>query len=398
MVPEQAVRRLCADTRQHPAQRVRAAAAQLFARGQQDVLRVRPGKRQEVHVHPGRVQGADRHVQLHRRRVYQHHGRVPVRVPQHGPAAQVQRAARQDHVHGHRRAEQLRAGRMQPHTGAVQLRQTVRGHTDAEQERDRAERRPDVLGAVRHGSVPSGLRGRRPAAAATGSGGRRGRGRRPDRVVRGTRRRADRVLHERDAGRRTGRRAAGRGLRERVAVAQGSAGRLRQLLAPDQPERAGRPADHGGRRRGAARTPAAHRQGQPPAHQPAGVREHAARRVRRVRPPVRQGRVGPQRARPVPVLLRHRHTRAGRRPVRPGAHVQGVPGGVRRAGRHAGRVVPHAAPVPAHRRGGRRRQDAVQAQEHENAVPAARPRAGQHRRPPAVHRRHGQHVPLRFAT
>lgn len=217
-------------------------------------------------------------------------------------------------------------------------------------------------------------------------------------MVRGTGRRADRVVHERGTGRRAGRRAAGGGLRERVAVAQGRAGRLRQLLAPDQPERSERPADHWGRRRGAARAPAAHRQGQPPAHQPAGVRQHAARRVRRVRPQVRQGRVGSQRARPLPVLLRHRHTRAGRRPVRPGAHVQGVPGGVRRAGRHAGRVVPDAALVPAHRRGGRRRQDAVQAQEHENAVPAARPRAGQHHRPQTVHRGHGQHVPLRFAT
>jgi len=87
MVSEQTVRRLCADLRQHPTQRVRAVVAQLFARGEQNVFRVRPGEREEVHVHPGRVQDADRHVQLHGRRVHKHHGRVPVRIPEHGTAA-----------------------------------------------------------------------------------------------------------------------------------------------------------------------------------------------------------------------------------------------------------------------------------------------------------------------
>lgn len=116
------------------------------------------------------------------------------------------------------------------------------------------------------------------------------------------------------------------------------------------------------------------------------MRKHAARRVRRVHPAIRQRRFRPQRPRPVPVLLRHPHTRAGRCQVRPGPHVQRVPGRVRRPGSDARRVVPDAHPVPAHGRGGRRRQDAVQAQEHQDAVPAQRPRAGQHRRPPAVHR------------
>lgn len=91
MVPEQAVRWLRPDLRQYPAEWVGAAVAQLFARRQQDVLRVRPGERQAVHVHPRRVQDADRYVQLHRRRVHKHHGRVPVRVPQHRATAQVQR-------------------------------------------------------------------------------------------------------------------------------------------------------------------------------------------------------------------------------------------------------------------------------------------------------------------
>lgn len=119
MVPEQAVRRLRADLRQHPAERVGAAVAQLFTRCQQDVLRVRPGECQAVHVHPGRVQDADRHVQLHRRRVHKHHGRVSVRVPQYAAAAQVQRVPGQDHVHGHSGPEQLRARRVQSHTGAL---------------------------------------------------------------------------------------------------------------------------------------------------------------------------------------------------------------------------------------------------------------------------------------
>jgi len=161
MVPEQAVRRLRADLREHTAQRVRAAVAQLFARGEQDVFRLRSGEREEVHVYPGRVQDADRHVQLHGRRVHKHHGRVPMRIPEHGAAAQVQPAPGQGGVHVRGGAEQLRAGRVQPHTGAVQLRPAVRGHTDAEQERDRAERRPDVSDAVRRGRVSARPRGRR---------------------------------------------------------------------------------------------------------------------------------------------------------------------------------------------------------------------------------------------
>jgi len=165
MVPEQAVRRLRADLRQHPAERVGVAVTQLFARRQQDVLRVRPGERQAVYMHPGRVQDADRHVQLHRRRVHKHHGRVPVRVPQHKTAAQVQRAPGQDNVHDHIGAEQLHARRLQSHTGAVQLRPAVRGHTDQEQERDRAERRPYVLGALRRGLTPTRLHGGRPVTA-----------------------------------------------------------------------------------------------------------------------------------------------------------------------------------------------------------------------------------------
>lgn len=52
------------------------------------------------------------------------------------------------------------------------------------------------------------------------------------------------------------------------------------------------------------------------------------------------------------MLLRHRHTRAGRRSVRPGPHVQGVPSGVRGAGSHARHILPYAHPLPADRRGG----------------------------------------------
>lgn len=52
VVPEQTVRRLRADIRQHPAERVRATVPELFAHRQQDVFRVRPGEREEVHVHP----------------------------------------------------------------------------------------------------------------------------------------------------------------------------------------------------------------------------------------------------------------------------------------------------------------------------------------------------------
>lgn len=63
-------------------------------------------------------------------------------------------------MHVHSGAKQLRAGRVQPHPGAVQLRPEVRGHTDQEQERDRVERRPDFLGAVRRGRPPARLHGR----------------------------------------------------------------------------------------------------------------------------------------------------------------------------------------------------------------------------------------------
>lgn len=55
MVPEQAFWRMRSDLRQHPAKRIGAAVAQLFTYREQDVLRFRPGERQEVHVHPGRV-------------------------------------------------------------------------------------------------------------------------------------------------------------------------------------------------------------------------------------------------------------------------------------------------------------------------------------------------------
>jgi len=65
MVPEQAVRWLRSDLRQHPAERVGAVVAQLFTRRQQDVLRVRPRERQAVYVHQRRVQDANRHVQLY---------------------------------------------------------------------------------------------------------------------------------------------------------------------------------------------------------------------------------------------------------------------------------------------------------------------------------------------
>lgn len=239
MVPEQAVRRLRPDQRQHPAERVRATVAQLFARRQQNVLRLRPGERQEVHVHPGRVQDADRHVQLHGRRVHKHHGRVPVRVSQHRGAAQVQRGGPQGQavVPRDRGAEQLHQGPVQPHTGTVQLRPAVRGHSDQEQERDRVERRPDVPDAVRHGRVPARLHGRRPGAC-----GRR----RPaaSGVDRGPGRRVARVVHERHVQR--ARRAVGHGLRERVAAAEGRARGLRQLLAPDQPECEQRPAGDAG--------------------------------------------------------------------------------------------------------------------------------------------------------
>lgn len=78
VVSEQAVGWLRSDLRQHPAQRVGAAAQQLFTRGEQDVFRVRSGECQAVHVHPGRVQDADGYVQLHRGRVHKHHGRIPV--------------------------------------------------------------------------------------------------------------------------------------------------------------------------------------------------------------------------------------------------------------------------------------------------------------------------------
>lgn len=83
--------------------------------------------------------------------------------------------------------------------------------------------------------------------------------------------------------------------------------------------------------------------------------------MRRVYSTVRKGRFRPQRSRSVPVLLRHRHTRAGSRPVRLGPHVQGVPGGVCGTGGHARHIMLDAHPVPANGRGRRRRQDAVQA-------------------------------------
>lgn len=173
-------------------------------------------------------------------------------------------------------------------------------------------------------------------------------------MVRGTGRRADSVVHERGAG-RVRRRSAGHGLRQRVAAAAGRARRLRKLLAPDQLERTERPTHRSRRFDSAPRTQIAHCQRQPPAHQPGGLREHAPRRVRRVYPTVRQGRFRPQRPRQVPVLLRDRHTRAGRRPVRPGPHVQGVSGGVRGAGSHARHILPDAHPLPADGRSGRRR-------------------------------------------
>lgn len=237
----------------------------------------------------------------------------------------------------------------------------MRGYTDPEQERDRVERRPYVPDEVRHGRVPGWVRRRRPG---TGQ-------RRPTGVVRGTRRRGAHVVHERRVQR--ARRTTSHGLRERVAAAQGHAQRPGQLLAPDQPKRAERPTDYSGRRRSAARTQAAHRQGQPPAHQPAGLREHAARRMRRVHPQIRQRRLGPQRPGPVPVFLRYRHTRAGRSPVRPAAHLQRVPGGVRSARRHVGHIMSDAVTVPENGRGGRRRQNAVQTKTYENApIPVER--------------------------
>lgn len=242
------------------------------------MLRLRPGKRKEVHVHPRRVQDADRHVQLHGRRMHKHYRRVPVRVPQHPKAAQVQRAGAQGQADmpRDRGAQQLHAGRVQSHTGTVQLRPAVCGHTDPEQERDRVERRPDVPDAVRLGCVLAGLHGRRSGA-----------GRRPaaSGMDRGPGRRAARVVHERRV-QRTGR-AAGHGLCERIAAAEGRARGLRQLLAPDQPKREQRPAGDAERRRGAARTQATHRQGQPATHQSAGLREHPAGRMRRVHTQIR---------------------------------------------------------------------------------------------------------------
>lgn len=98
--------------------------------------------------------------------------------------------------------------------------------------------------------------------------------------------------------------------------------------------------------------------------------------MRRVHPQIRQGRLGPQRSRPVPVLLRHWHTRAGRRPVRPAAHVQRVPGRVRRARSHAGHIMRHVNYVPENGRGWRRCQNAVQAQKHQVPVSVTRSRAG----------------------
>lgn len=99
MVPEQTIGGLRSNLREHPAQRVRAAAAQLFTYREQNVFWIRPGKRQKVHVHPGRVQNADRHVQLHRGRVHKYHGRVPVRVPEHGGGHQLQHTPGQDQLH-----------------------------------------------------------------------------------------------------------------------------------------------------------------------------------------------------------------------------------------------------------------------------------------------------------
>lgn len=105
--------------------------------------------------------------------------------------------------------------------------------------------------------------------------------------------------------------------------------------------------------------------------------------------------------------LRDGRPAASRRPIRPAANVQGIPDRVRRARRYVARVLPDAYPVPAHRRSGRRRQDAVQTLQCQTPapVPVARPpRTGQHdrRRPrqQAVYhgRRSGQHVPLRFAS
>lgn len=172
-------------------------------------------------------------------------------------------------------------------------------------------------------------------------------------MVRGTRRRADCVVYEHCVQRKWWPRAAGYRLCERIAAAQGNSGRLRKLLASNQPKRTEHAADHGGRHGGATRTQTAHSQRQLSANQPARLREHVAWRVRRLHSKIRQRRFGSQRTGSLSVSLRDGCPAASRRPIRPTANVQGISGRVRRARRYATRVLPDADPVPAHRRSGR---------------------------------------------
>uniref|UniRef100_A0A1B6CZT3 Uncharacterized protein n=1 Tax=Clastoptera arizonana TaxID=38151 RepID=A0A1B6CZT3_9HEMI len=77
------------DLREPAPQRVHAVVRQLHQHGKQDVLRHRPGERQEEQVHCGRVQKPDGHVQLHDGHMHKHHGRLRVRVQEHGSAVEV---------------------------------------------------------------------------------------------------------------------------------------------------------------------------------------------------------------------------------------------------------------------------------------------------------------------